>query len=276
MMDVTEDDDRHPPGSLFRFRPLHEPAHRDWLRQIVVDEEVFCPPAAWMNDPFELRPRLVPMDETQARAYLIAARNRQGAGLSEAEWGAKCGYVLPRLVNGEFGREQIDKQAHEHGLLCMNEQRDSILMWSLYASGHRGYCIELRQTLADWKLGRVPFHIRYTDHRPTLALHDVLNNDPSRARDTAIAMFSTKARYWEYEAEWRMVAKPKQKVRLAPGALLSITMGAIVTPEDRSLVARLISVHRPEAALFQARLDHDEYRLHFDRLDAHAVARGER
>lgn len=238
---------------------------------MVVDGEVFFPPAPWLNDPFELNPRLLTMDPARIPGYVAsrqsAWRASVGAEMSDQRWEEHCRLVSARLVSEDFARAILEAQRSEHGVLSMNETPESLLMWAHYGEGHRGYCIELRQHPDDWQSGLVPFRVEYQETRPVLRAETVLIADPENAAEVVRSMYGTKSHVWSYEREWRALGLPKEKRRLHAKGLLSITVGALMDSETRKRLASMLLVNRPHVQLYRARLDPYAFAIVRERVD---------
>lgn len=81
-------------------------------------------------------------------------------------------------------------------LLCLGTSPFEQLLWSHYANGHRGICIEFDATMMPFA---VALSVTYSDEYPRL---DFSGASP----DTFIqASILTKASYWAYENEFRLI-----------------------------------------------------------------------
>ena len=96
------------PPFLYRYRSMSSPAARARAREIVVDSRLYCAALHTFDDPYEARFVSVP-DSSFAEDYRASL---------ETEFSA-C---------------------------CFSEPADHALLWSLYADGHRGICLEFSAT----------------------------------------------------------------------------------------------------------------------------------
>lgn len=123
------------------------------------------------------------------------------------------------------------------------------MMWSHYADGHRGFCLE-------FDTAQLPFNkaleVHYVDTPPQLNPVDVLVEDPSDDKDNALlrAFVFTKARCWSYEQEWRLRhEEPSKLYGYGDGPLTGIYFGAEMPFAHReilSLVTRGASIQLHE------------------------------
>lgn len=88
---------------------------------------------------------------------------------------------------------------------CLSENKASILMWSHYASDHKGFCIEYDFTNDDRKELFYPViyskDIFIPENSNNLMYGSFLNITPNMIRHAALR----KAKEWSYENEWRIV-----------------------------------------------------------------------
>src|SRR5688572_21539252 len=108
----------------------------------------------------------------------------------------------------------------DHGVCCLTEICDDILMWSHYAAQHTGVCIGIRPDRIASKLFRP---VEYSEVVPLLDAWEYIRGSAG----TFVKLGLTKASHWSYEKEWRTVdrAGPKQY----PGCVDRIVIGARAT-----------------------------------------------
>lgn len=96
---------------------------------------------------------------------------------------------------------------------CFSQTYDSILMWSHYASDHKGVCIEVELDEDPEHL----FRVEYSEQRPQIETRKILaevyksmlqKNNPiknDRLHSWIVQPYITKAREWSYEKEYRVI-----------------------------------------------------------------------
>lgn len=107
----------------------------------------------------------------------------------------------------------------------------SSLMWSHYASSHKGFCVEY--DLQGMRKGLFPvFPINYVDSffdiaplQRRAASQHYLDQSADRHFNRLISVIvaSHKLRYWDYEKEWRYILPATPQVRKVP--IVSLTTG---------------------------------------------------
>ncbi|RSV29496.1 DUF2971 domain-containing protein [Sphingomonas sp. ABOLE] len=105
-------------------------------------------------------------------------------------------------------RKSSREMAAGMGVFCVAECIDSVLMWSHYASNHQGIALRF-EFGSDPLLSPVIWKVKYQDQRPILRHTDFAVE--SMAIPIALA---TKATFWQYEQEWRiMLTEPRRVCR---------------------------------------------------------------
>lgn len=160
------------------------------------------------NDPFEQlkvdRQKLERLDADQRQALLADCANVY------AHSKTLVANIFQKKMELEKSSLSTDVSDYTNGagLLCLSEVPDSLLMWSHYASEHRGFVIEINAEYF-WKNqlykndGKfIVRRVLYRDARvddQQLGLHEYLFDTPHQT-------ISTKSSHWSYEHEWRIEA----------------------------------------------------------------------
>ena len=118
--------------------------------------------------------------------------------------------------------EQITEQI---GVLCLSAVRDNILMWSHYADSHGGICLEFD---GCFEFFAQTHEVMYPPVRPRI-------NPFRQSQDEMMeAALLTKAEYWRYEQEWRLVQNMHGPgvYHFPPEAFTGVILGAQISPTD--------------------------------------------
>jgi hypothetical protein len=193
-----------PSQCLFRYRSLDGDAFAR-TKEIICESRMYFANPASFNDPFDCRPTFV-MDGTadDVRKYFAGVYKRQAPYLDRASRRSevrKQFKVPSRAPNSPEALQRFSDFYYENisgkvGLLCLTEKPDDILMWSHYGSSHAGVCLGFRN---DGEAFAVAQPVHYCDTRPAV---NPVKQAPEQMLDLALY---TKAKHWEYEAEWRIV-----------------------------------------------------------------------
>ena len=134
-----------------------------------------------------------------------------------------------RGIEGAF-TDRIDTMLNNRGVACFSEIVDHPLMWSHYADGHRGFCLEFDTSYDPFLKSH---KIEYRRTLPEVSPADMILNP----KDVPfMAMATVKAECWAYEKEWRTFhAEPDKAYTYPVDCLTGIYFGeAIRPPHDRS------------------------------------------
>jgi hypothetical protein len=203
-----------PTPVLYRYRPASD---EQYLDQLLLHNKVFVPQPTTFNDPFDCKIRFKQnTSESDWRRWATKA-----FGPKEAERLIALGHWKTRPSWADF-QAHIDRL----GVLSLSASPVVSLMWSHYASSHRGFCLRFAP--------KPPFgeahEVRYLDACPC--------PDPFHSTDweQIEAHVLTKAASWSYEQEWRFVDENGSGLHnFHESALEAVILGA--RPEAKLVTA---------------------------------------
>lgn len=142
------------------------------------------------------------------------------------------------------------------GVLSLSAKPDHVLMWSHYADSHRGICLRFRASSTTPFFGRAQ-RVVYQVQRPAL---NVMHDTPHIQSEKALL---TKADFWSYEEEWRIVEHDGGPgIHKFPRELLdTVILGAHISPEDQGKVLKWIEQRTTETNVLQTQVDAKNFRL---------------
>ncbi len=129
------------------------------------------------------------------------------------------------------------------------------MMWSHYADGHRGFCLEFDTSFVPWI--EKSFRVRYAETFPYINPVDIIVEPPSDDPENPLLIASvlTKALCWSYEEEWRtMHLEPNKLFGYNWRALTGIYFGAAISPAHREVLCLVL--HGSPTQLYN--VDRDE------------------
>jgi Protein of unknown function (DUF2971) len=233
------------------------------MERLLVNHEIYFPSPRKFNDPFDCR---VPPLTSQPPTVLakLAERHLQRIGAPLARPGRRR--VAKEWAQSREGaiqlHEYLQKEINKTAILSLSEKPDQILMWSHYAAGHTGVCIQFKATHDVGYFGAaLPVHYsKLYEEYPILA----------DGREQARRVVLTKSDNWKYESEWRVVVvggnvfgeTPGDKYYLIqPEALIGIIFGCQISGEHRNKLKEWIGRGECKPALYQATIKEREYGL---------------
>lgn len=146
-----------------------------------------------------------------------------------------------------FYEELINKIKFK--ISCFSETNKSILMWSHYASQHKGFCIEYDTSKIEDKIKKEIYPVFYHETFFPLIKTEKEINDKK---------FNSLIKYkdWRYEKEWRLLLN-EDFVYLKPS---KIYLG--VKFDDDNLVLFKEIAHDQNCKLYKMNMDYSEYKLY--------------
>ena len=194
------------------------------------------------------------------RAFNKEYRGKFGKHVNEAVATAE---PLLRTVLKQFFPTEISQR---YGILCLTEVRDSILMWSHYASGHRGIVVGI-EIPSHWKL----LQVDYRSDRVPIDMGVDPYNDNFLAK--LIALTKVKSNHWTYEREWRAISELKileKRVietrthyfaKIPSELIKEVIVGLRYPAEELEALQAAQQKSIPQAKLLKACLHDTEYEL---------------
>jgi hypothetical protein len=191
---IASDREEYPlPRVLYKYRPLNP--HTE---QLLLQGEIWCSSPDSFNDPFECRPLIhFDMDDPLTKQWLDRQLLRKNVRGASAKFDVKRRfrhfYKSPRVLS-----EEANSTRRDTGIYSLAEKRDDLLMWAHYSAQHTGVCIGFDTEYWPFQFA---FRVTYSDSYP------VVKRATDTGSETVQASLLTKAKCWEYEAEWRVIMK---------------------------------------------------------------------
>jgi hypothetical protein len=209
--------------------------------------EVYFAPHANFNDPFDCNP-----------SFPASAILRQQDPVT-GEWVKRHPKDLDpnnlaidfQVTTRDFGRNTF---FDDWSIVSLSLDPIHPLLWSHYASSHTGICIEytLDTSLLPKKIGLR--QVTYSDKRPPFGMRQTFGNN-EQIRNAMIEVLSTKAEYWSYEQEVRLIKQISPAALSVDGMKISsLIIGCRTSPENTEkakLWAKEIGVPLREAFMIE-------------------------
>jgi hypothetical protein len=230
------------PPKLYKYRAVN-----DYSLGILTDDELYYGNYRSLNDPFEL-------------AFEV-----------DIGYQANSKKITPQFIaNGKKAiKANIESCIQANlGLLSLTEKNDEILMWSHYAEGHTGFCLEFDSTIFDPELLK---EVTYSNEvykvqcRVDQNEHGIIV--PVDTDEYLIGICNTKKTDWQYEKEWRDVRKQSGVYKFDPSGLTGLIFGYKTDQEKRNIIFKSLSERRhrlggvPSVHTYEARLRTGQYGL---------------
>jgi hypothetical protein len=236
------------PPKLFKYQPIASGSHTiDNLK----NNQIWFSKPYLLNDPFDcaISLNINGTDEEFLEFYYVMVKMIPDPAAQEA--------ASKLLANGklnpsfkahiieyqlELSQRKVDDEFSQMGIACFSERIDSVLMWSHYAEGHKGLCLEFDTNYPPFqdreKLHQVVYSNSYPSVSPVAVIHDL---------HLPITPLITKSNDWNYEKEWRFImANGNNLFQYTPNALTAIFFGCSMHDDDKKEIASILaksSVH---------------------------------
>lgn len=188
-----------PPASLFKLYALSTDLQWARLERLMSHGEIYFAKPSDFNDPFDCAPAFDPRGVLDRRSVLEIHNNaglRKGHNRQERRFRARRFIAQPRSAKVEALNTIGLKRVQNVGVFCMTDRRDHPLMWSHYADKHSGIAIEFAADVGPFQLAQ---QVRYAKNLPVF---DFRSSDIEGFAN----MYLTKAHFWAYETEYRLLA----------------------------------------------------------------------
>jgi hypothetical protein len=229
------------------------------------------------NDPFDCQ--VPPSFNDSARdleKYAHRLAKEKFPTLSRLERRRRVRNIRPQLTGAHFEQIYRDwerKFLNETGILSLTTNNDHILMWSHYASGHTGVCLQFEYSPGREFFG-LALPVSYADEFPDVTFTGIFNAPDQRTAMVQYGrlLFLHKSSHWSYEEEWRLVDFPNDGVRRYgprsfPAKLLTaIILGCRMSEERKREICDLLSARSPRPIVYEAMKKDRQFALDMRRV----------
>lgn len=258
---------------LYRFIRPHGGIQRysKRLKQLLVKNCCIFSSPLEVNDPFDCQTLFSVTDarasdlseflqNTLVRYRLIDDQTLIELAMEKAKQDLPGWIAHLRLRYSEFQADLLKTV----GMLCLfeapNDTPDDILMWSYYADGHKGYCLQFAKGLLMDEF--ICKQVEYGENYPTLK--EIATAEGSELTELLLCRKSIR---WRHEREWRIWCDRNSTdniiVTLPENALTGVVFGCRAEDRDKEEIKNWAS-HRvglPSLRFFQAKMHPDKYQI---------------
>jgi hypothetical protein len=263
--DASDDDG---PPYLYKFRSL---ASKDQLRLMIANSKLWYAKPSTFNDPFDFYPKFS-MEGTNeevkgfAKEVLEQAMSftRQERKFYEAVLRDPRKRLSPYFQNllSQRRLQRTDK----YGVCSLSADPHHMLMWAHYAASHTGVCLRFKRNRAG------PYGLPFGAAQPVIysSTRPVVNPITDHPDAMIEAALLTKADFWKYEREWRLISYETSTIgspggpglgSFNPGSLDAIILGARISAADAADVKQWVSGRPSPVQILQARLHPDLFSM---------------
>lgn len=251
-------------SKLYKYRSLASDQSMDFTRDIIVNNRLYWPSAASLNDTFECRPDVVfePTEQQVQAGYAELLSSDRWAHIPEDERGAHVWAHMEeyesemRASTGPFVQE-LRKSV---SILSFSANFSELLIWAHYADAHRGVCLEFTPNESSILSGAMP--VIYSDVRPKFNLALPLN-----PLTMIMDFYLSKQLKWEYEKEYRVFDQQSVGLKsFEEGELTGVILGAEISADHKEAVTSWVASAARPPKLYQAKLSSTTFGIEVEEL----------
>ncbi len=249
------------PKVLYKYETINEYS----LRNLKNASLYFNAPVSF-NDPFDcslLKESISYKPEDIVRLFNEYIKRARPSGYSRAANIDDVPSDFKRQVDRALNTTVEEKQKeylYNIGCTCFSNTNKHILMWSHYAQGHRGICLEFDTSCEPFDK---VFDVSYSKEYPKLNPIDLVLNNSSFDRNS-LSPLLTKYECWKYEEEWRAFHKEPNKIYTYPvDALKAVYFGIATEMTDIEIVCLILLGQSPKIKFNRASKSKAKYEVNF-------------
>ena len=155
--------------------------------------------------------------------------------------------MATKILQKEIDKRK-SKMANQHGICCFSKIFDNMLMWSYYANGHKGFCLEFDTSEEPFNKSR---EVNYVEGLPPFDPSFILND--KRDPEDFIGIFlATKNIEWIHEKEWRIFHNESSKLYgYKSRALTGIYFGTNIDSTIKEILLTILHSQNPYVRFYQ-------------------------
>lgn len=238
---------------LYKYRDLE----KAWnTLDIIFNRRLYLAPLDSLNDPMELKTE-------QAKAIIESHLRDSGVDHTElpndtevlfAKDLAQKGLLSMESVNASIGDFTLDLATSSYGRVCsLSADPRNITMWSHYANGHKGVCLEFELVSAKpiMYLNAERFQKEFSATHMARLLSRLDNKKNNTTMKMAYfieklrRLYAIKTSDWSYENEWRIWRREKHYNLEGSECLSRILVGPRISPFHHDILCKLVPSNVP-------------------------------
>ena len=244
------------PKRLYKYRSMKS----EGVEDIFTKMKIFASDSTVFDDPFESMPRLTGVESSlKKEKHLKDLVNIKFPHATKKEKKKLMKGKKPLLTDQTRLKNTYKEFIKTIGVYCLSEINDNLIMWSLYADSHRGFCLEFDSSIEN-SLFWEAFKVIYSSEYPTVNMMEIGIN-----AETSQKVLLTKFIGWENQKEWRIL-KPKgqggpKHYCFSPSLLTEVVFGALISEDDKKTILKWVGNFPTEILTYQAKLNSKKYQV---------------
>lgn len=204
----------------------------DWLKPILLQNQLYFPSPSELNDPAEGKPKPSIVSELSIAQFLYDQFVANNSELPQAVYD-RIKHDITDEVHS-LGCEQtlkhmskyLNPYLNRHGIYSMCKRWDNMSMWAKYANNYTGYCLEFKNS----GLFSAACEVYYSDEEIT--------QDFTNLEELNGYFFFHKKSEWSNEEEVRIVTPShiQNPISFDPTLLSRVILGYKISTKDKSQI----------------------------------------
>ena len=262
------------PDKIYKFRNWDDNLHK----RILTHSELYLSSCDKFKDPFECRipVRYDTATESQLEEIIKKHLKVENPSISRQELRYEIRELFKKK-NFKNIEEQIKIQ-HEYrkkefGICSFTTSLNNIVLWSLYANSHKGFCVCFDFLKMQSFIERIYntnkilidlYPISYSNDFPEYNAYELLDQD-----DFIVRPLITKSKDWSYENEYRLISITHVDYPLSfdPDVLDSIYLGCLISKKNEDEILTQLKLKNSKIKVFKAKLKALNFGLDFQQID---------
>lgn len=245
---------RNIPAKLYKYGSNN---NLQYLREVLLDNKIYCSSPFDFNDPFDCRPKLIvgkTQKELRDAKKVIEGILRKRTNLDRNSRRTEARRLIKKIQKFDNLTDAYKSLLSRAGVYCLSEKKDNLLMWAHYGNGHKGYCLEF-STEPEGSLFSNAKEVKYKQDYPVVKMFT------ADKIEWGEESFFIKSIDWKYEEEWRFTSKKTGHLDFPPETLIGIIFGCIIPDKDRQQILAWNRIRHPSVKIKKAILHEREFKI---------------
>jgi len=242
------------PAKLYKYGSITKP---EYLREVLLDNKIYCSSPFDFNDPFDCRPRVVvgrTKQELRDAKKVIEGILHKRTNFDRNSRRAEAGRLIKKIQKSENLTDAYKSLLSRAGVYCLSAKKDNLLMWAHYSDKHKVYCLEF-STEPKGSFFSGAKELGYERNYPVVKMFTADKHDWGNES------FLTKSTDWAYEEEWRLTSKEPGHIDFPPEALLGVILGCRMSDTERQQILAWNATRHPPVKIYQTIMHEREFKL---------------
>lgn len=150
----------------------------------------------------------------------------------------------------------------ELGVVSLSKKNNDILMWSHYAKGHRGFCLEFDTQYEPFNRSK---RVRYSKNIPDVDIKDWKDGNLT---GNVLSPILTKYETWQYEKEYRIIHEEADYLEEYDSkALTGIYFGSEMDSSLEHILIAIAQQRYPHVNFYKSKRLENQFKVEFDHIN---------